>query len=212
MSDHYTTLGVPFTATHAQLSSAYRARALVLHPDRLSAANRTGTAATASQPQQGEKTAGVEAFVQLQQAYQVLSNPESRQQYDAALKAGGLLARFSSSSSSSSGGSGSGAVLHCTEVDLEDCEYEEDTATYTYPCRCGEEYRMSESTLMETGLDLFPCVQCSLVLRVAFEFQPTTVESSGEVGASASGSVITESKSAAGASSSAAALDPNAMG
>ena len=202
MSDHYTTLGVAFTATPAQLSSAYRARALVLHPDKLASTGRAHSAATGSK----HENTNAEQFMQLQQAYQVLSNPESRVQYDTALKAGGLLSRFTSSSSG-----GSGAVLHCTEVDLEDCDYEEDTATYTYPCRCGEEYRMLESMLMETGLDLFPCVQCSLVLRVAFEFQPATDESASAGGVSPSTPANSDTNNSA-ASSSAATLDPNAMG
>jgi DnaJ-class molecular chaperone len=75
--DHYSLLGVSYDATSSQLSSAYRARSLQLHPDKVA-----GNAALTDK----EKKERTEQFIQLQQAYHVLTHDDSRQQYDAALK------------------------------------------------------------------------------------------------------------------------------
>ena len=67
---HYERLGVAPDATPQQLRQAFRALSKSVHPD------------TASlPPQQAE-----EAFRQLQQAYRVLADPESRAAYDHRLR------------------------------------------------------------------------------------------------------------------------------
>ncbi|MFP3712755.1 molecular chaperone DnaJ [Puerhibacterium sp. TATVAM-FAB25] len=63
MADYYETLGVPRDATSEQIKKAYRKLARELHPDVA-----------------GE--AGEERFKDVARAYEVLSNPEKRQQYD----------------------------------------------------------------------------------------------------------------------------------
>lgn len=60
---YYTRLGLTATATQAAISSAYRAKARLLHPD----VPGTGNAA---------------AFLTIKQAYDVLSNREKRESYD----------------------------------------------------------------------------------------------------------------------------------
>lgn len=62
--DYYSLLGVPRNATKEQLRSAYREAALRLHPDKNLAPGET------------------ELFLEINQAYEVLSNPESRAEYD----------------------------------------------------------------------------------------------------------------------------------
>jgi molecular chaperone DnaJ len=59
--DHYNTLGVPRTATQEEIKKAYRKLAMQHHPDR-----------------GGDQ----EKFTQVQQAYDVLGDPQKRQQYD----------------------------------------------------------------------------------------------------------------------------------
>jgi Ca-activated chloride channel homolog len=66
-SDHYSTLGVPYNATPDEVRGAYFLLARNLHPD----ANPDPTAR--------------EQFLSVQQAYEVLSNPDRRAKYDATL-------------------------------------------------------------------------------------------------------------------------------
>ena len=64
MKDHYRIIGLPPTATLAEIKSAYRKRAAALHPDR-----------NPSDKAHAE-------FQQLQEAYEVLSDGGKRQAYD----------------------------------------------------------------------------------------------------------------------------------
>ena len=65
--DYYETLGVPKTATEKEIKSAYRKRARTWHPD----TNRD------------DPKAAEEKFKELQEAYEVLGDPEKRRKYDA---------------------------------------------------------------------------------------------------------------------------------
>jgi curved DNA-binding protein CbpA len=65
-TDHYATLGVPRTATPAQIKAAFRQLARQYHPD----AN-------------AQDLAGERRFKAVARAYEVLSKPASRQAYDA---------------------------------------------------------------------------------------------------------------------------------
>lgn len=97
----------------------------------------------------------------------------------ARIAAGGLIARFtggcsSSSSSSLPSSSAFSGVLSCAEVDLDDLSYAETAAgegVYSHACRCGSAIVACERDL-ESGIDLFSCDQCSIVIRVAFEWRP----------------------------------------
>ena len=64
MTDHYTTLGLNSTATLADIKKAFRQKASFYHPDR----NTADDAAA--------------RFRLVQEAYDVLSDPEKRQVYD----------------------------------------------------------------------------------------------------------------------------------
>ncbi|RVD89001.1 uncharacterized protein DFL_000025 [Arthrobotrys flagrans] len=70
MSNHYELLGVPMMATPAEIRAAWKTKALELHPDK-----------------NGGSVGAKEAFQKLQAAYEVLSDPEKREQYDRAAAA-----------------------------------------------------------------------------------------------------------------------------
>ena len=71
MTDYYQVLGLPRLANAAAVRTAYRAQAMRWHPDR-----NPSIAAEAH-----------ERFVRIVEAYEVLSRPELRAEYDAALEA-----------------------------------------------------------------------------------------------------------------------------
>ena len=64
MKDYYQILGVPFSATEQQITQAYRKLVFEYHPDRN------------PDPEAAKK------FLEIQQAYEILSDPKKRKQYD----------------------------------------------------------------------------------------------------------------------------------
>ena len=66
MKDYYKILGVEKTATEDEIKSAYRKLAMKWHPDR--------------NPDNLEEAKN--KFAEINEAYETLSNPEKRQQYD----------------------------------------------------------------------------------------------------------------------------------
>ena len=68
---HYDTLGVAFSADTDQIRNAYRKKALETHPDKVPAK---------------KKAEAIRRFQRINEAHSVLSDPDSRRQYDASLR------------------------------------------------------------------------------------------------------------------------------
>lgn len=68
--DHYETLGVPYESSEKEIATAYRRAALKCHPDKA-----------------GDDPVAAALFLKLTKAYDVLSDPERKANYDALLKA-----------------------------------------------------------------------------------------------------------------------------
>ncbi|KAI8820368.1 uncharacterized protein EV422DRAFT_567798 [Fimicolochytrium jonesii] len=105
----YQTLHIPASATRAQIKKAYYKTVFELHPDRLAVAGTAGTSSTdptaprtkarvSARAETNEK----EEFLRAVRAYEILSDPEKRRQWD-----GGVRAPFIYESSTSSSPRGS---------------------------------------------------------------------------------------------------------
>lgn len=79
--DFYATLGVPKTATEAEIKKAYRKLAMLHHPDRT----------------KGDK-ASEKKFKEISEAYETLSDAKKRKQYDTFGSAGDQFSGFSGAS------------------------------------------------------------------------------------------------------------------
>lgn len=54
------------------------------------------------------------------------------------------------------------------EVEIEDMFFDEKELVYTYPCPCGDKFRISLEALWD-GEDIAKCPSCTLRIRVIFE-------------------------------------------
>jgi hypothetical protein len=61
------------------------------------------------------------------------------------------------------------AEAHLAEVDLDDMEYDEAGACFSWPCRCSSRFIVRECQL-EEQLDTFECDTCALKIRVLYDF------------------------------------------
>jgi hypothetical protein len=91
MTDHYATLGVSRTASHEQIRRAYRERMRAAHPD--SSGERTSGASRPSGSAAAEVT-------RIAEAWDVLSSPTRRAEYDLQLATGSAAGARSSVSGS----------------------------------------------------------------------------------------------------------------
>ncbi|KAH9926862.1 DnaJ domain-containing protein [Fomitopsis serialis] len=146
LPDYYAILSVSPTASAAEIKQAYHKALLLYHPDK----HHTH--------QNGDHRSSVNVDVTvalLQRAHQVLASPADRAVYDASRAEAGTKK----------------GPRPAQVVSLEDFNDDEDSAgqpTWTYACRCGGRYVVTEREL-EEGQHLVGCVSCSEVVWVGYE-------------------------------------------
>ncbi|KAF9954105.1 Diphthamide biosynthesis protein 4 [Mortierella alpina] len=146
LKDYYAILSVAQDASLAEIKQQYQKLLLIHHPDKQQQ----------NQAQQTSYTALKEAIPlhDIKEAWECLRQPGQRAFYDSSLKAMRLRAN--------------GQVND--DIDLDDMDYNEDSSTYSAPCRCSGEYVISEDEL-ELGVDTVVCSTCSLIVRIHYEVE-----------------------------------------
>lgn len=124
----YETLGVSSDATHDEIKKSYQNLVLKYHPDK-------GTSDSNKD------------FIEVDEAWKVLRDPEKRKQYDAEMG----QARFDDK-----------PIVHET-LTMSDFVYDPDDDDYYHQCRCGGLYWIPDET---EDTFYLPCDQCSLVIKV----------------------------------------------
>lgn len=54
------------------------------------------------------------------------------------------------------------------EIEIEDMTFDPKTQTYTYPCPCGDKFKISLEELWD-GEDIADCQSCTLFIQVIYE-------------------------------------------
>ncbi|THH20179.1 hypothetical protein EW146_g1122 [Bondarzewia mesenterica] len=148
--DYYTLLSIPPTASPADIKAAYHHALLILHPD------RNKKALLLSSPISPTNSSSTAIDIgRIKDAYQTLSTPKLRVEYDAALH----LSR---------NGEGKGGPRPAQVISLEDFAEDEGMGVWSHPCRCGGVYRIGEQE-MESGQHLIGCGSCSEVVWAGYE-------------------------------------------
>ena len=159
MISHYDVLEVQASVSADDLRASYLAKARKHHPDR--------------QQQRGTEATN-EEFQAVQLAWETLRDPDRRAAYDRLLATAGAPRSAAASTQGPTQGTRPTPPVHVwMEVALGDLELgvDDDEGIYTYPCRCGEVFEVTEEDVAER-LEIFPCVGCSLQIRVLLPPEP----------------------------------------
>lgn len=145
---------------------AYRRALLRNHPDK---AQSQGASSNGTSSADAKMSATALYTVdQISTAYAVLSAPQRRGEYDAALRTSRLAG------SAGGGGDEEGKFQTGIEnVDLDDLDFDEREERWYRSCRCGNDrgYSFQEDDLVEAsddGILMVGCQDCSLWLKVHF--------------------------------------------
>ena len=144
---YYDVLGLPVSPKHVtlrEIKAAYHRALLTAHPDKVLGAS------------------GAELDL-VRKAFSVLSDDVLRKEYDAKIKG-----TFLSACDLIIVGSVTKNAF--VSIDLDDMTYDEESATYSFACRCGTGggFAITEDDL-ERGRDLVECRGCSSWIRVSYE-------------------------------------------
>ncbi|NXE06108.1 DJC24 protein, partial [Lophotis ruficrista] len=135
--DWYKILGAKPSDSLAELKRKYQKLALLYHPDKQKA-----------DVPAGEVEERVQRFIEIDQAWKILGNEETKKEYDLQQREDNLTKEW---------------PLHA-QIYLEDMSWDEDEQCYTLSCRCGGNYTVSKSET--TDVSLVCCDTCSLVIEI----------------------------------------------
>ncbi|XP_020580896.1 DPH4 homolog [Phalaenopsis equestris] len=149
---HYDILSVNEDASYDQIRENYKIAVLRSHPDKLCASP------VPIHPTKNRQ----EIFLNVQKAWEVLSDPKSRQDYDDLLQA-----------------SRNEAEVVDNEIKLGEMvvQVDGDGKELSYQCRCGDHFFISSVELQELGFSvktsgasvILPCDSCSLKISVVID-------------------------------------------
>ncbi|XP_066043364.1 dnaJ homolog subfamily C member 24 [Chamaea fasciata] len=135
--DWYEVLGAKPSDSLAELKRKYQKLALLYHPDKQEA-----------DVPAGEVEERVQRFIEIDQAWKILGNEETKKEYDLQQREDSLTKEW---------------PLHA-QIYLEDMSWNEDEQLYTLSCRCGGNYSVFKSETKDVSLVC--CDTCSLVIEI----------------------------------------------
>lgn len=144
--DWYEILGAKPSDSPAELKRKYQKLVLLYHPDKQKA-----------DVPAGEVEERVQRFIEIDQAWKILGNEETKKEYDLQQRENNLTKEW---------------PLHA-RISLEDMSWNEDEQCYTLSCRCGGNYTVFRSETKDVSLVC--CDMCSLVIEILqWLFQSST--------------------------------------
>ncbi|NWW98762.1 DJC24 protein, partial [Caloenas nicobarica] len=135
--DWYKILGAKPSDSLAELKRKYQKLALLYHPDKQKA-----------DVPAGEVEERVQRFIEIDQAWKILGNEETKKEYDLQQREENLANKW---------------PLHA-QIYLEEMSWNEDEQCYTLSCRCGGNYTVFKSETKDVSLVC--CDTCSLVIEI----------------------------------------------
>ncbi|NXN18408.1 DJC24 protein, partial [Indicator maculatus] len=135
--DWYKILDAKPSDSPAELKQKYQKLALLYHPDKQKA-----------DVPAGEVEERVQRFIEIDQAWKILGNEETKKEYDLQQREASLTNEW---------------PLHA-QIYLEDMSWNEDEQCYALSCRCGGNYTVFKSETRDVSLVC--CDTCSLVIEI----------------------------------------------
>ncbi len=143
MENLYEILGCSPSATADEIRDAYQKQILRLHPDKLQQYEADMTDC--------EREEKLHQYHAANRAWKVLGDANCRKEFDASWKQRTLAQLWPVQD----------------DVEFEDFDFDVDSSSYSHACRCGGEYRLTESDAT-FRVDYVCCAFCSLCVKVVY--------------------------------------------
>ncbi|CAO1614426.1 unnamed protein product [Parajaminaea phylloscopi] len=161
---HYEVLGLPTSASKAEIRARYLKLVRMHHPDKTLSAS-------------GSSRGGQDLIHAIYAAHSELADDNRRALYDAQLARDRILGTHAYPGGASADVTQArvsavvdlDAFEQCTGGDSQRNNSDGDgDDTFQHPCRCGSSYLVTSSQLVDDGIDLVECQGCSEVIRVVW--------------------------------------------